>query len=255
MPLIGIFGVSFLTPLDALFALAAAIPLAALLQMERRGRDVRTILGVPGPGRRALAPVVIALGLLPVLVSVAAAQPVVVRRQLVPERRNAQAFFVFDTSRSMLASSGPGRPNRLERAKLIARRLEETLTDVPIGIASMTDRTVPELMPTADSSLFERTLTESVGINEPPPALSYGTGRSTNLRALVPLATSHFFSPGVTHRLLVVFTDGEIEPLRPALTTVYRRFSSTSGRRESKFSMAAASRTQTTPQTPIAPRC
>jgi len=209
---LALFGVSFLTPFAAFFALAAAIPLAAVLVVERRSRHVRAILGVGGPGRRAVVPVVVALVLLPVLVGVAAAQPVVVRRQLVQEREDAQAFFVFDTSRSMLASAGPGLPNRLARAKRIARQLHAVLGDVPVGIASMTDRALPDMMPTTDPALFERTLTQSVGIDEPPPSQPYGRERATNLAALVPLVTSHFYEPTATHRLLVVFTDGEVQP-------------------------------------------
>lgn len=216
MPLAGIFGVSFLAPLGALFALAAAVPLGALLDRERRSRDVRAVLGVRGPGWRALAPVALALLLLPALVGVAAAEPVVVRRQLVRERGDAQAFFVFDTSRSMLASAGPGLPDRLARAERIARGLETALADVPVGIASMTDRTLPDLMPTTDASLFARTLAQSVGIDEPPPSRPYGRGRSTTFTALVPLGTSRFFGRGVTHRLLVVFTDGEARPVTAA---------------------------------------
>ena len=54
-----------------------------------------------------------ALFLLPGLVAVAAAQPVVVRQQLVRERGDAQAFFVIDTSLSMEASGGPAQPTRL----------------------------------------------------------------------------------------------------------------------------------------------
>jgi len=211
MPL-ALFGVSFLTPLGALFALAAAVPLVALLVTERRSGYVRSVLGVGNPGRRALLPVVGALVLLPVLVGVAAAQPVVVRRQLVHERGNAQAFFVFDTSRSMLASAGPGLPNRLARSKQLARKLRAALGNVPVGIASMTDRTLPDLMPTTDPALFTRTLVQSVGYDEPPPSQPYGRGRATAFAALVPLVTSHFYSPESTHRLLVVFTDGEAQP-------------------------------------------
>jgi hypothetical protein len=109
--------VQFLTPLDALIGLAAAVPLAALLARERRARRIRRQFEVRDPRRRKLAPPLIALILLPGLVGVAAAQPVIVRRQLVAERADAQAFFVFDTSLSMLASASPGRPTRLARAK------------------------------------------------------------------------------------------------------------------------------------------
>jgi hypothetical protein len=217
MPLAATLGVSFLSPLGALFSLAAAIPLGALLHMERRSRRIRTALGLGGRSRRALGPLA-ALVLLPVLVGVSAAEPVVVRHRLVRERGDAQAFFVFDISRSMLASAAPGRPNRLARAKQLARRLERTLGDVPVGIASMTDRTLPDLMPTTDRSLFARTLGESVGIDEPPPDQTYGRGRSTSLVALAPVATSRFYGQAAAHRLLVVFTDGEAQPLSGELS-------------------------------------
>lgn len=210
--MLALFGVSFLTPLAALFALAAAAPLAALAVVERRSDRVRAVLRLRGPGRRALAPVIAALVLLPTLVAVAAAQPVVVHRQQVQERGDAQAFFVFDTSLSMDASDGAGQPTRLVRAKRLARRLEAALGDVPIGIASMTDRVLPDLMPTTDPVLFNRTLTESVGIDKPPPSQPYGIRRATNLQSLIPLTTSHFFTNTVKRRLLVVFTDGEASP-------------------------------------------
>jgi VWA domain-containing protein len=204
--------VSFLTPWWAVFALAAAIPLAALAATERRATRLRELFAVPGPGRRALVPVVVALVLLPVLVGVAAAQPVVVNRQLLNERADAEAFFVFDTSLSMTARSAADAPSRLVRAKRLALRLLARLPDVPTGIATMTDRTLPELMPTTDSALFARTLAESVGIDRPPPSQQY-RGRATTFGALVPILQSHFFSTAMPHRLIVVFTDGEASRL------------------------------------------
>jgi von Willebrand factor type A domain len=210
--MLAFLGVSFLTPLGALFALAAAVPLAALLVVERRSEQIRAALRLRALGRRALAPIVIALVLLPMLVAVAAAQPVVVHRQIVHERGDAQAIFVIDTSLSMSAQPTPGQPMRIQRAKRLARRLEKALGDVPVGLATMTDRVLPDLMPTTDTALFGKTLVESVGIDEPPPSQPYGQDRATNLQALVPITQAHFFSPGVTHRLLVVFTDGEASP-------------------------------------------
>jgi hypothetical protein len=206
---LGLFGVSFLTPLDALFALAAAVPLAALLATERRSERVRAALRLRGHGRRAFAPVAGALLLLPALVAVAAAQPVVVRQQLVRERGDAQAFIVIDTSESMKAAAGPGKPTRLTRAKRLALRLKSALGDVPVGLATMTDRVLPDVMPTTDPALFDRAVAQSVAIDEPPPTQAYHHNRATDLQALVPLVTSHFFSDVVKHRLLVVFTDGE----------------------------------------------
>jgi hypothetical protein len=166
---------------------------------------------------------VIALVLLPALVAVAAAQPVVVRQQLVSERADAQAFVLFDTSLSMRASSAPGHATRLVRAKRLALRLQQTLPDVPIGIASMTDRSLPNLMPTTDRTLFDRTVLQSIAINQPPPSQEYKT-RATTFSALVPLVESHFYSQGVQRRLLIVFTDGESSQVSPLLKlTLHRR--------------------------------
>jgi len=213
---------TFLTPLASLFVLAAAVPLAALALTERRADRVRSLLRVRGPGRRALLPVVLALLLLPALVAVAAAQPVVVRQQQVSVRADAQAFVVLDTSLSMRASARPGAPTRLERAKRLAIRLERALPDVPFGIASMTDRTLPNLMPTVDETVFARTIEQSVGIDRPPPSQPH-TGRATTFDAIAPLVGSQFYSPGVRHKLLVVLTDGEAAPLSTVLRLTLQR--------------------------------
>jgi hypothetical protein len=213
---------SFLTPLDAVFALAATLPLAALLATERRSGTIRRALSLPEPRRRKVVPVAVALGLLVSLVAVAAAQPVVVRRELVNERADAQAYFVFDTSLSMQASAGPRKPARLARAKRLALRLRAQLPDLPVGIASMTDRTLPNVLPTTDPSLFSRTLEQSVAIDSPPPSQIYH-GRATTFQALSPIMDSHFFSAGVQRRLLVVFTDGESQPISPLLGVTLHR--------------------------------
>lgn len=207
--MVALFGVTFLTPADAIFVLAAAAPIAALLATEKRAERIRAALRLRGPGRRPVAQVAGALVLLPALVAVAAAQPVVVRQQLVKERGDAQAFIVIDTSESMGASSGPHAPTRLTRAKRIAARLQRALGDVPVGIASMTDRVLPDVMPTTDPELFDRTLAQSVGINRPPPTQAYRHQRATNFQALVPVLSSHFYSDAAKHRVLVVLTDGE----------------------------------------------
>jgi hypothetical protein len=219
--MVAAFGVFFLTPLNALFGLAAAVPLAALLARERRASQIRRVLAVPDPRRRMLAPPVIALILLSALVGIAAAQPVIVRQQLVDERADAQAFFVFDTSLSMEASAGPDKPTRLARAKRLSLRLQATLPDVPIGVASMTNRVLPHLMPTTDAALFAHTVTQSIQIDQPPPSQVY-PGRATTFLALVPLTQSHFFSAGVPRRLVVVFTDGEAQPASPLLLSGIR---------------------------------
>jgi von Willebrand factor type A domain len=222
--MLAVFGVSFLTPVAALFVLTAAVPLGALLLLERRAERIRRVLSLAAPSSRALAPVILALVLLPALVAVAAAQPVVVRERMVSERADAQAIVLFDTSLSMRASAGPGRPTRLARAKRLALRLQRSLSDVPMGIASMTDRSLPNIMPTTDRTLFERTVDQAIAINQPPPSQQYENGRATSFDALIPLVESHFFAQGVQRRLLVVFTDGESSRISPVLRlTLHRR--------------------------------
>ena len=91
-------GFTFLTPIDGLFALAAVIPLAALWLAHSRMERVRRLFSLTTPRRRELAGVVAALALLPVLMGVAAAQPVVVRHILLGQRLDTQVFLVFDTT-------------------------------------------------------------------------------------------------------------------------------------------------------------
>ncbi len=82
------------------------------------------------------------------------------------------------------------------------------MSDVPFGIASMTDRSLPLIMPTTDRTLFERTIRQSLAVDQPPPSQLY-KDRATTFDALIPLVGSHFYTDGVQRRLLVVYTDGE----------------------------------------------
>jgi hypothetical protein len=78
-------------------------------------------------------------------------------------------------------------------------------------------------MPTTDRTLFDRTVQQSIAIDEPPPSQQYKT-RATTFAALVPLIESHFYSQGVQRRLLIVFTDGESSQVSPLLKlTLHRR--------------------------------
>jgi hypothetical protein len=218
-PLLGVF---FLTPLDGLFVLAAALPLSALLMLERRATRIRRLLDVVGPRRGSVAAVVAALVTLSALVAVAAAQPVVVREKMVSERADAQAFILFDTSLSMRAARGPDTPSRLQRAKRMAIQLQQALPDLPFGIAAMTDRSLPLLMPTTDRTLFERTIRQSLAINEPPPSELY-KNRATTFDALIPLVGSRFYTKGIRRRLLIVYTDAESAKPSALLSTLQRR--------------------------------
>jgi hypothetical protein len=215
-------GFTFLTPIDALFALAAVIPLAALWLAHTRMERVRRLFSLTTPRRRELAGVVAALALLPVLMGVAAAQPVVVRHHSLGQRLDVQVFLVFDTTTSMTARAGQQDPTRLARAKQEAREMLSKLGDIPVGLAAWTDRVLPVLMPTANYGLVRRTLGQSVGINRPPPGQLY-RGRATTFSALYPIGNAHFYSPGVQHEVLVVFTDGEAVPIRSQIGYVLAR--------------------------------
>lgn len=212
----------FLTPLAALVALAGLLPLAAFLGRERRARRVRETLGLsdppPGPRRALLA----ALVAVPAFGGLAAAQPVIDRSKTVAERADAEALFVLDTSRSMAAAPGPSEPTRFDRARDIALEIRARLPEVPAGVASFTDRTLPHLFPTIDASSFRGTLARSVGVERPPPLQSYAT-LATDFSALSAVAEGNLFSPSAGKRLLVVLTDGETRKVEPRLGDALRK--------------------------------
>lgn len=199
--------VTFLSPNDGLLAVAVVLPLGALVLAELRSRRLRRALGLRRPGLAAVLSPALAVSALAALVGLAAAQPLLHRTAMRYARTDAEAFFIFDTSRSMLAASSPGGPTRFARARRAGLRLRAALPDVPVGIASLTDRLLPHLFPTLDQGDFERTLERAVGVERPPPELVQA--RATTLYPLAWLSTQNYFSPTATHRLAVVFTDGE----------------------------------------------
>lgn len=202
---------SFLSPWSALVALAGAVPLAAFLWADRRSSRVAAALRLPVPARTR-AGVVLAVAATAALVGAAAAEPVVDRNLTRYTRDDAEAFVVIDTSRSMLARRRPGSATRIARAKALALRLRERLGDVKVGVASMTDRTLPHLFPTSDDEVFRRVVLRSVGVERPPPSEGSLATRATTLEALSTVATRDFYSAAATHRLLVVFSDFESDP-------------------------------------------
>lgn len=205
-------GIGFLTPVAMLFGLLAAIPLAVFVGRRRRTEGVRGALGLGAEARRSWLVLAACLAAVPVLVGVAAAQPVITSARTVPQRSDAEVFVVIDTSRSMLASSGTGEVTRFERAQADAVALQEELSDIPLGIASLTDRVLPHVFPTVDERVYRETMREAVGIERPPPSTSFGTNVTT-LDALGALPTLAYFAPSAKKRALVVFTDGESQPL------------------------------------------
>jgi hypothetical protein len=201
---------TFLTPIGALLAAGALLPLGALALNERRARRARRALRLEGPTARSRLLTAAALALVPILLGLALAQPVLQSSRTARVRTDAQVFYVFDTSDSMRASAGPHRPTRLARALTVALRMHVALREVPSGVASMTDRVLPNVFPTSSEQVFSGALAETVGIERPPPK---GLGdTATTYAALDTFAGSNFFSDGIPHRLVVLFTDGETAP-------------------------------------------
>ena len=183
---------------------------------------MRRALRLEQPARRPWGLLALCLAAVPVLVGVAAAQPVITSARTVPQRSDAEVFIVLDTSRSMLASAASGEPRRFERAREEALALQAELPGVPVGIASLTDRVLPHLFPTVDQRVFRETMREAVGIERPPPSTSFGTNVTT-LDALGAVPTLNFFTPRAKRRALVVFTDGESQPVTSVLSTDFAR--------------------------------
>ena len=211
----------FVHPYAAFVAVVVALPLAAVWLGERRSTRIRSGLGLQAPHRRRRTLLVLATALLAVLLGAASAQPVLVGAQKLRAREDAEAYVVVDITRSMLASSGPESETRFERAVSIARRMRAAVPDVPVGLASFTNRTVPHIFPTLDRAVFGSGLARSLAVEQPPP--DEGSGALlTAFDALAPLQTHGFFAPRAVRRVAVVVTDGETRPVSAATIEALR---------------------------------
>jgi hypothetical protein len=198
---------TFLTPLGGLIALAALIPLAGFIAGRGRVAAVRRALGLAPPartsmGRRAAAVTAIAV------LGLAAAQPALSAVTTARTRTNVEVLFVLDTSRSMAASASADAPTRLARAEAAAARLRDEIPTVPSGIATLTDRVLPDLLPVGDLAAFDSVLTRAVAIESPPPTETLVV-RVTNYAALEDIGSGDYFDPGVKRRVVVLLSDGE----------------------------------------------
>jgi hypothetical protein len=214
--------VRLITPLGVLFAVTTFVPLAVYVVRRRRLGVIGRVLGLESPTLRAQLPLVLSLAAVPVLLGIAAAQPVIETTRTVPERTDAQTFVVVDVSRSMLASAEAGAPTRLDRAREIALALRSELPEIPFGIASVSDRVLPHLFPTVDGPVFASTLTRGLGIEQPPPRAFYLT-RATYLSSLRALPERNYFLPSATKRVVVVLTDGETESIESDVANAFKR--------------------------------
>jgi hypothetical protein len=201
---------TFLTPLAALAALAALLPLGAAALGRVRVRKARRALGLEAPprwsgtGRLACAVAGIAL------LGLAAAQPAITSASSARERTDVAALFVIDISRSMAASATPTSPTRLDRAIAAAVRLRAAIPNVPAGVATLTDRVLPNLLPVPDVVGFDGVVEHAVGIGSPPPGAA--AVEATDFGALGQVSGGNYFQPHVARRIVILLTDGESAP-------------------------------------------
>lgn len=204
---------TFLTPEAAWLVPLAIVPLVAAVVAARRVAAVRQVIGLPAPARSARLPHQLLLAAIVLLLVLAAMQPALRSHTSLRARTDAQVFVVLDTSRSMAAAATPTGPTRLKRAKEVALELDAKLGDVPVGVATFTDRVLPDLFPSADQAAFDSTV-NAVSIEDPPPRLVATT--ATTFDALSALGTQGFFPDTVRKRVVIVVTDGESAPFDPA---------------------------------------
>ena len=202
---------TLLTPAAAAAALLALLPAAAVVLGRRRVAAVRRLLRLTPPTRRAgIARVVVASAGIAVL-GLAAAQPALTRSAHVDVRKDVEALFVLDTSRSMAASATPTSPTRLDRAVEAAIKLRLAIPTVASGIATMTNRVLPDLLPVADSDAFAGVARRSVRIESPPPTTS--STRATTFVALDDVIAGNYFLPRTSKRIVILLSDGESNPV------------------------------------------
>jgi hypothetical protein len=207
----------FLTPVAAVIAVAVLLPLAAFFVAEQRVATVRRVLTLQPPRGGVDIPVLAALGAVVLLLALVAAQPAVSSSKTQRVRTDAEVVFVLDISQSMAASGRAGGATRLERASSAAIRLRSALASVPSGVATLTDRVLPNLLPAPDPATFDATVRQTLAINQPPPREQ--AVRATTFGALAEVPGTGYFSPSAKHRVIVLLTDGESAPFDPGAIT------------------------------------
>jgi hypothetical protein len=206
--------VTFLTPFGAIVGAAVLLPLAALAIASRRIRTVRAALRLHAPHGGTDLVALAALVCTFALLALAATQPALSHDTAERVRTDAQTLFVLDTSRSMAAAPSRSTPTRLARAKAVAMKLRASIPDVEAGIATLTDRVLPDLLPVADRQSFDATLQRAVGIEEPPPQSR--SVRATTYSALAGIPENGYFDTSAKRRTIVLLTDGESTPFDPS---------------------------------------
>lgn len=194
-------------------ALAALLPLLAAAYGRRRLAAARRELALQPPRRAGMLRLAAAVcG--SALLGLAAAQPALTHASGTRVRPDVEALFVLDTSRSMAAAAALHAPTRLDRAVAAAERLRAAIPEVPSGIATLTDRVLPDLLPVADTAGFDAVAGRAVAIESPPPQSS--AVRATSYEALAGIASGDYFPRSARRRLVVLLSDGESAPFDAA---------------------------------------
>jgi hypothetical protein len=215
--------IDFATPTAALVALVGVVPIAAALARSHRAQGVRRVLALPEPPGATRLARPLALGCAFVLLGLAAAQPTLTQQRERVVRTDAEMLVVLDNSRSMLASSGPKALPRYRRAAEFARRLRPAVPELPAGVASLSNRLLPYLFPTADEQAYDAVLRRAYGVQKPPPSIDPDPV-TTVFSELSEVITQRFYSPSASKRVLVVLSDAETRPFdRRGLLTALRR--------------------------------
>jgi hypothetical protein len=206
------FSISFISPVGFVIALAGVVAIVVLLAGDQRLRRVCVVVGLRPPTFRTTLPLVVAVAALTAFLSLAAAQPVLATQQKTSGRADAEVYFVFDISRSMGARKGPNAPTRLDRARAVAKEIRAGLDGIPAGVASLTDRLLPHLFPSASVNDFNAVVDRALGVDRPPARLAWGDTLGTRLSAIAELPNFGYFSEQAKRRAIVVLTDGETLP-------------------------------------------
>jgi hypothetical protein len=199
----------FLTPTAGLVVLAGAVPLGALVIGARRVARVRALLGLDPPGGTGMWVQAAALACISLVIALAAMQPALRSRGSERVRRDVAVFVVVDVSSSMDAAAGPHAPSRLTQAKRLAIAIATGISGIPVGVATFTDRVLPNLFPTIDTAAFSSTV-RSLHVGSPPPREQSQV--ATDFGPLAAVRRSGFFVPTQKRRALVLITDGESGP-------------------------------------------
>jgi hypothetical protein len=207
-------GLVFLTPSAAVVAVAVLLPVAAFVLAERRVAVVRRTLTLQPPRGGVDVAALTSLVAVVLLLALAAAQPALSNTETQRVRTDAQVLFVVDVSQSMAAAGSRDGATRLDRARAAAIRLRSLVPGLSSGVATLTDRVLPNLLPVPDSAAFDATVNQTLAINQPPPREL--NVRATNFGALSSIPASGYFDDSATHRAVVLLTDGESAFFEPA---------------------------------------